>query len=126
MLQLPATFKPTHQTSGLPGFPAIDCFAIAGAKVCAPVTGRVVKLSGHAPTPTAAPGGPYGWSIYLKRRDGRVYYLTHFGARASIVKLGGCIGAGEVIGTVADYAKATGGKTPCHIHEGLSEKAWNP
>lgn len=126
MLQLPAAFKPTHQTSGLAGFPALDCFAPGGTKVCAPVTGKVVKLSGHAPTPSAKPGGPYGWSIYLQRRDGRTYYLTHFGTRSAIVRLGACIGAGETIGTVADYAKATGGKTPSHIHEGLSTKPWSP
>lgn len=126
MLQLPFSFQPTHQTSGLPGFPAVDCFAPAGTKVCAPATGKVVKLSGHAPTSSATPGGPYGWSIYLKRRDGRCYFLTHFGTRSAIVKLGACIAQGEVIGTVADYAGATNGATPSHIHEGLSTKAWNP
>ncbi len=126
MLQLPERFTPTHQTSGLPGFPAIDCFASAGSKVCAPATGKIVKLSGRKPTQTAKPGGPYGWSIYLQRRDGRTYFLTHFGSRAAIAKIGNCIGRGEVIGTVADYSKATAGKTPSHIHQGLSAKPWTP
>lgn len=125
-LQLPEVFKPTHQTSGLPGFPAIDVFAPGGTPVLAPATGRIVKLSGHAPTPTAKPGGPYGWSMYLARRDGGVYYLTHFGTRAAICRVGNCIGKGEVIGRVADYAKATGGKTASHIHEGFHPGPWNP
>lgn len=125
MLQLPSHFTPTHQTGGLPGFPAIDVFAPGGTPVCSPVTGKVVKLSGHAPTPTVAPGGPYGWSIYLAGREG-VYFLTHFASRAAIVKLGACVGRGEVIGKVANYAKATHGVTPSHIHEGFHAGAWTP
>jgi len=125
-LHLPEHFFPTHQTSGLDGFPAIDKFAPGGSPVLAPATGRVVKLSGKAPTATTKPGGPYGWSIYLQRRDGGTYYLTHFGTRAGIVKLGACIGKGEAIGTVADYAKATNGKTPSHIHEGFHPGPWQP
>jgi murein DD-endopeptidase MepM/ murein hydrolase activator NlpD len=126
MLLLPAHFKPTHQTEGLPGFPAIDCFAPAGTVVLAPLTGKVVKLSGHAPTEQAEPGGPYGWSIYLTARDGGTYYLTHFASRTRIVKLGACIGKSEPLGTVADFARATGGRTPSHIHEGLHTGPWAP
>lgn len=125
-VQLPSHFKPTHQTLGLPGFPAIDVFAPAGSPVCAPATGKVVKLSGSAPTATAKPGGPYGWSIYITARDGGTYFLTHFGTRARICKVGACVGVGEVIGTVADYSKATGGKTPSHVHEGFHSAAWTP
>lgn len=124
-VQLPSHFDPTHETGGLPGFPAIDVFALAKTQVCAPVTGRIVKLSGHAPTPSATPGGPYGWSIYLTGREG-TYFLTHFGTRAAIVVLGACIGRGEIIGTIADYAKATHGVTPSHIHEGYHAGPWTP
>ncbi len=125
-IQLPSHFTPTHQTDGLPGFPAIDVFAPSGTQVLAPCTGRVVKLSGHPPTPTSPPGGPYGWSIYLTARDGGTYYLTHFGTRAAIVKLGACIGRGEIIGTVAKYAEATHGVTPSHIHEGFHAGPFTP
>lgn len=129
MLQLPSHFTPTHQTAGLPGFPAVDCFAPSGTVVLSPVTGKVIKLSGHPPTPTTTPGGPFGWSIYLQcDRQGTVgvYYLTHFGTRAQIVKLGACIGRGEQIGTVAKFSEATGGKTPSHIHEGFHPGPWTP
>ncbi len=125
-LQLPSHFKPTHETGGLPGFPAIDCFAPARTAVLSPATGRVVKRSGHAPSATAKPGGPYGWSIYITARDGGTYFLTHFSSIAAYCKVGACIGRGEVIGLVADYAKATNGKTPSHIHEGLHPGPWKP
>ncbi len=125
-VQLPSHFTPTHQTSGLPGFPAIDVFAAAGTSVLSPCTGRVVKLSGRSPTPTSPPGGPYGWSIYITARDGGTYYLTHFGTRSAFVKVGACVGLGERIGTVANYEKATGGVTANHIHEGFHPGGWLP
>lgn len=125
-LQLPSHFKATHQTGGLPGFPAIDCFAASGTPVLAPATGKIVKRSGHAPTPTAKPGGPYGWSMYLQARDGGTYFLTHFNVIAAICKVGNCIGRGEVIGTVARYTEATKGKTPSHIHMGYHAGPWKP
>ncbi len=125
-VQLPSHFKPTHQTAGLPGFPAIDVFAPAGTAVLSPCTGKVVKLSGHAPTASSPPGGPYGWSIYLQARSGGTYYLTHFGTRSAFCKVGACVALGERIGTVANYSKATGGVTANHIHEGLHPAAWAP
>lgn len=125
-VQLPSHFTSTHQTGGLPGFPAIDVFADGGTVVLAPATGRIVKLSGKAPTPTTSPGGPYGWSVYLTARDGGTYFLTHFASRSAICKVGNCVGRGEPLGRVADYAKATAGKTPSHIHMGLHPAAWTP
>ncbi len=125
-VQLPSHFTPTHETSGLPGFPAIDVFADAGTLVLSPFTGKIVKLSGSRPTQTVKPGGPYGWSIYLQARDGGTAFLTHFGTRAAYCKVGACIGRGEVIGTVANYTKATNGKTPSHIHFGFHPAAWLP
>ena len=117
-LRLPRHFTPTHETSGLPGFPAIDCFARGGAYVCAEFPATVVKLSGHAPTPTTAPGGPYGWSVYLETPEG-VYYGTHFGSRARQVKIGARLKRGMLLGRVADYSEATHGVTPSHIHWGF-------
>lgn len=125
-LRLPRHFVPTHQTDGLAGFPAIDCFAKGGAYVCAEFTGKVIKLSGHAPTPTTKPGGPYGWSIYLETPEG-VYYATHFGTRSKFnVKLGATVKKGMLLGRVADYAKATNGVTPSHIHWGFHRGVWRP
>ena len=125
-VQLPSHFTPTHETEGLPGFPAVDVFAPAGTQVLAPATGKVVKLSGHPPTATSPPGGPYGWSIYLTARDGGTYYMTHFGSRNAYCKVGACIGRGEPIGKVAAYSKATHGVTADHIHLGYHKGVWAP
>lgn len=117
VVQLPSHFTATHQTAGLPGYPAVDVFAPAGSPVASPIAGTVRKLSGHAPTSTAQPGGPYGWSLYLHEPlSGDDFYLTHFGSRK--VQLGQKVTRGQIIGTVADYAHATNGATPSHIHEG--------
>jgi biotin carboxyl carrier protein len=106
-----------HPTEGLAGFPAHDYFAPAGAPVAAPVTGTIVKLSGNNPAdgPTEGPHGPFGWSAYVQGQNGRTYYLTHMGTRD--VKVGETVKAGQVIGTVGDYAKYG---TPSHIHMGVS------
>lgn len=130
MIQLPSRFKPTHDTAGLPGFPAIDVFAPGGTLVGCPDRGTIVKLSGHPPTPSTEPGGPYGWSIYVRRgrlawwRKG-TYYLTHFGTRADL-RIGQRVKRGQVLGTVANYSAATHGVTPDHIHEGYHAGSWSP
>lgn len=131
---LPAKFIPTHDTSGLPGFPAVDKFAPGGTPVCFSLPGTVIKLSGHPPTPRAVPGGPYGWSIYLALRWNAkakkwedVYYFTHLGSRSNLAsKLGAHIPAGAILGRVADYSAATHGVTPSHIHEGFHKGLWLP
>lgn len=124
-LLLPAHFHPTHQTGGLQGFPAVDVFAKGGTPVACEFAGTVVKLSGHPPTAVTNPGGPYGWSIYIRCSNG-TYYLTHFGSRAAGLAVGSKVRRGQVIGRVADYAKATHGVTPSHIHEGFHAGAWTP
>jgi len=129
ILQLPSSFKPTHETGGLPGFPAVDVFAPAGTPVGCPDKGTVVKTSGHPPTPHATPGGPYGWSVYVKRnrlawwRKG-TYFCTHFGT-VHVVN-GQKVVRGQILGTVADYSAATNGVTPSHIHEGYHAGTWTP
>ncbi len=122
-LRLPTHFTPTHQTSGLPGFPAIDVFAKGGTYVCAEFDCEVIRLSGHPATPTTQPGGPYGWSMYLKTSRG-VYYATHFSVRAKQVKVGAKLRRGMYLGRVANYSKATDGVTPSHIHFGFHEGPW--
>ena len=114
---LPERFTPTHQTGGLPGYPAIDVFAHAGTIVGAPTSGTITRLSGHPVTPIATPGGPYGLSCYLTRHDGGIYFLTHFSLLR--VHVGQKVVRGTPLGAVADYTRATGGVTPSHIHEGL-------
>jgi len=106
-----------HPTEGLDGFPAHDCFAPSGSPTAAPVSGTVVKLSGHDPSegPTEGPHGPFGWSVYIQGDNGRTYYMTHMGTRD--VKVGEQVKAGQLLGTVGDYAKYG---TPSHIHMGVS------
>lgn len=126
MLLLPRHFKPTHQTSGLPGFGAIDVFAKAGTPVALEFRARVVHLSGHPPTTTTKPGGPYGWSYYFETSEG-FYYATHFGSRQNIVAIvGKVVLPNNRIGSVANYAAATDGETPSHIHFGFHPKPWIP
>lgn len=133
VLHLPEHFTPTHQTAGLPGFPAVDVFGRSGMPVASPAKGIVVKLSGHPVTATTKPGGPFGWSIYIAEHVvsegvfGSVYFLTHFGQRAANYwKLGAKIRAGQYLGKVAPYSEATNGATPSHIHEGYHAGAWAP
>lgn len=110
-VQLPATFVPTHETIGLPGYPAVDVFAPAGTIALSPADGTITRTSGRKPSAMVKPGGPYGYSLYLGP-----YYLTHFGSLH--VSVGDVVRAGQPLGTIADYAKATGGITPSHIHLG--------
>lgn len=105
-----------HETMGLPGYPAHDFMAPSGSAAVAPISGKVVRLSGHDPAagPTNGPHGPLGFSIYIQGDDGHSYFLTHLGSRT--VKVGQKLKAGQKIGTVADYAKYG---TPSHIHMGV-------
>jgi hypothetical protein len=61
-------FSLTHQTSGLPLYPALDTAWVAGQKVIAPEAGTITKHSG-------GPSG--GYSVYLQGRSGFKYYFTH-------------------------------------------------
>lgn len=106
----------THPTAGLAGFPAFDYMAKAGTAAVAPVSGKIIRLSGHDPKggPTNGPHGPFGWSLYLKGDDGKTYFLTHMGTRT--VKAGQRVSRGQRIGTVGNYAKYGGAD---HIHMGV-------
>lgn len=115
MIRLPAAFVPTHETAGLPGYPAIDVFGRPNESVAAPVSGTVHRLSGHDPAQGGTPGGAYGWSIYLRAANGDDYYMTHFGSRS--VKLGQKVKAGQVIGTICD-SRVSGKPGTSHIHMG--------
>lgn len=113
---VPGTVGGIHETGGLPGYPAHDYFAPAGAPAVAPVDGVIRRFSGHDPSLGAVQGagGPLGWSIYLAGGDGNDYYLTHMGTRTVIE--GQHVEQGEKIGTVADYHSF--GRAD-HIHMGV-------
>jgi murein DD-endopeptidase MepM/ murein hydrolase activator NlpD len=106
-----------HETAGLAGYPAHDFMAPAGSHAVAPVSGTVVRLSGHDPKdgPTNGPHGPFGYSVYIKGDDGKSYYLTHMGSRD--VQAGDKVTQGQIIGTVGNYKKWGGAD---HIHMGVS------
>lgn len=108
-------FTPTHQTTGLPGYPAKDFFAKPGTPVLAPQNGKVTKLSGHDPKTGGVAGGAYGWSVYITTSTA-VYFATHFGTRS--VKLGQVVKRGDRIGTVCDAAVARMPSSSSHIHLG--------
>ena len=100
VLQLPVDFAPTHETAGLPGFPAVDLFAPAGTRVLVNFRGTVRKLSGRKLSGAERPGGAYGYSFYVRNGgNGRERYVTHLGTRS--VKLGQQIEPGSFVGTVA-------------------------
>ena len=122
MIQLPRTFKPTHPTGGLPGYPAIDVFGAPGESVGAPTAGVIRRISGKNPAQGGSPGGAYGWSIYLLAPNGDEYYLTHFGSLG--VRVGSQVKRGTILGTICDSA-VSGKPNTSHIHEGL-KKSTNP
>ena len=107
----------THPTANLPGYPAYDYMAPAGSSAVAPVSGTVIKLSGHNPGngPPNGPHGPFGWSVYIKGDDGHTYFLTHMGARS--VHVGQRVRRGQRIGNVGNYARWGGAN---HIHMGVN------
>jgi murein DD-endopeptidase MepM/ murein hydrolase activator NlpD len=101
--------KTTHDTDGLPGYPAIDLFAKPGTPFLAPENGRIVRLSGRGGTS----GQVYGYSIYFQGVSGRRYFITHLNkARAPL----GSYKAGQVIGTISAWS---GGAT--HAHVGMND-----
>lgn len=119
MLQLPVGFVPTHQTEGLPGYPAKDFFAPPGATVGSPVDGTIRRLSGHDPAAGGVPGGAYGWSIYLASGNGADRFLTHFGTRS--VEEGDRVKQGDLLGTVCDAGVAHMASALSHVHYGLRQ-----
>jgi hypothetical protein len=109
-----------HNTEGLVGYPAIDFFAKPNTPVLAVENGKIERFSGHNPLLGAVegPGGPLGWSIYLRGESGAMYYYTHLGRRT--VGVGQTIRAGQTIGTVADY-DSFGRQS--HVHLGVHPPA---
>lgn len=107
-LWLPERFHPTHETAGLPGFPAIDCFAPGGTPVIVPEAGIVTGVHLIEWNEAARVGG---WTLYYQGDSGATYFLTHF-ATVTHVKHRK---AGNLLGQVATVP---GGWWEPHIHEG--------
>jgi hypothetical protein len=115
-IRLPKNFTPTHQTGGLPGFPAIDVFAREGTTVYPP-EGGVIVYKHFIPWNHVARVG--GWTCYLQGNSGDTYFLTHFALcrREGRVHLWQAIG---FVGAVPD------GWWPSHIHEGKHKGVYTP
>lgn len=109
-LRLPQTFTATHQTDGLPGYPAYDFMAAARTPVGAPDDGTIIRLSGR----NTWSGGFGGRSIYLKTKRG-VFFLTHLSPDVR-VRVGQKIRKGQLIGYVGD---PTSSMAP-HVHAGFN------
>ncbi len=108
-LQLPDRFHPTHDTSGLPGYPAIDMFASPGTRVLSPVAGVLVNT--HL-IPWSLSKRAGGWMTYLESPDGS-RFMTHFG---EVLPSGTVVAKSQDIGSVGvvphDWWSA-------HIHLGF-------
>jgi hypothetical protein len=102
----------THQTRGLPGYPAVDVMGHPGTPVLAPENGSVIRHSGHPPSeaPPEGQGGPWGLSLYFLGASGTTYYMTHLMWVAPL----GRYRRGAKIGTIGNYP---GGAD--HVHIGV-------
>lgn len=120
MIFLPRTFTPTHQTGGLPGYPAVDEFGRPNETVrlaLAPnEVGTVRRLSGRACSDGGVPGGAYGRSIYIATPDGVDRFMTHF--NGVHVRIGQKVTAATTLGTICDAA-VSGKPGTSHIHLGM-------
>jgi hypothetical protein len=109
---------PTHETAGLPHYPALDLFAPAGTLVVAGFYGRVRSMSGRACSLGGKPGGSYGRSVYVYNAVRRVdRYLTHLDEL--YLEVGTLVWPGRRIGTICDAALA-GKPGTSHVHYGTN------
>lgn len=115
-VRLPRTFTATHQTAGLPNFPAVDVFGQPGEPVLAPVSGTIVDVHGIPWNQREHVGGE---TAYLQGDDGNTYFLTHLQGNVP----SGRVQAGQPIGQVA---AVPGSWWPSHIHEGLHQGIYQP
>ncbi len=74
-IRLPRNFVPTHETGGLPGYPAIDVFAKPGTLIFPPERGTLVNRHFIQWSESARVGG---LTVYLHGASGAIYFLTHF------------------------------------------------
>lgn len=117
-LQLPAKFTATHQTAGLPGFPAVDLLAPPGTLVLAPCDCELVWPHWKNWNRKLAIGG---WTCYLKAGPRLWYYETHFGT----IQRRGRYKAGDIIGTVGKVPGSPAWWAP-HIHHARHAGPFTP
>ena len=115
-IRLPKTFTPTHDTGGLPHFPAIDVFAEPGTLVMPPEGGLIVYKHFIPWNHVTRVGG---WTIYLQGRSGNTYFLTHF----ANVRRNGQVRRFQSLGRVAEVPHHW---WPSHIHEGKHRGIYKP
>lgn len=118
MIRLPATFKATHQTGGLDGYPAIDVFGLPGETIQAGFTGTVRRISGRPCSQGGVPGGAYGQSLYIRSENGDDRYLTHL--NRLLVAVGDKVTVGTNLATLCD-SKVSGKPGTTHVHYGLNK-----
>lgn len=111
-LQLLTSFFPTHNTDGLPAFPAIDISGTPGETVLTPEAGEMVYPHFIAWDLERRIGG---WTCYFYGTvSGNTYFLTHFGSLPDAGKFG----SHAAMGTVGAVPRNAWGP---HIHEGLHQ-----
>lgn len=115
-VRLPRAFRSTHETAGLPNFPAVDVFGQPGEAVRAPEAGTLVYPH-TIPWDIGKRVG--GETVYLQGADGNTYFLTHLAGKLAA----GRVEAGQQIGQVA---AVPGGAWQPHIHEGLHPGLYTP
>lgn len=115
-LVLPETFTATHQTGGLPSFPAVDIFMPPGTVVLAPEACVLVYRHLIAWDRVRRVGG---WTCYLQGVSGNTYFDTHF----ATLKTEGSYARHQPIGTVASVP---GGAWEPHIHHAKHRGRYHP
>lgn len=115
-IRLPKTFRPTHQTGGLPGFPAIDVFGPAGRLVFPPEGGRLVYR--HM-IPWDREKRVGGLTVYLQGDSGATYFLTHFGTLRDRPRIRRWLPLGRIAAVPGEWWAP-------HIHEGKHAGIFDP
>lgn len=115
---------PTHDTKGLPGFPAVDIMAPGGTTIVAPESGTIYAVSGHNLREGVSDGDIFGLSEYLQGVSGKRYYFTHLERVADPAWHGDGyssrminVVAGQPIGSIAHWP---GNEGRSHLHFGVS------
>lgn len=97
----------THQTSGLPLYPAYDTAFRAGSVIIAPEGGKVTRHSG---------GESAGYSLYMDGESKLRYYLTHLNPERHAI---GAVKRGEKLGVVGSASRFPGARVS-HCHFGVN------
>lgn len=101
----------THNTDGLPLYPAVDIFGSVNAKIICPEAGQVTRHSGN---------NNGGYSVYVTGKSGLKYYFQHLvdAGRAPV----GAIVKGALIGRIGNPALFPAERVP-HCHLGVNAEA---